>query len=188
MKCKLFIFSAPSGSGKTSIVRYLLDLGLNFEFSISATSRKPRDGEEDGIDYYFLSAADFREKITNNEFIEWEEVYTDHYYGTLRSEIERIRGKGNHVLFDVDVAGGLNLKRLYGDSAVSFFVKPPSVDVLRQRLKKRGTDSGEKIEMRIAKAELELEKSSHFDHIIINDDLEKACLAAEKIVRDIINE
>ena len=188
MRGKLLIFSAPSGSGKTSIVRYLLDLRLNLEFSISATSRKPRNGEEDGIDYYFLSAESFRGRITNGEFIEWEEVYEDHYYGTLRSEIDRIWEKGNHVLFDVDVVGGLNLKRIYGDLAVSFFVKPPSVEVLRQRLLMRRTDSGEKIEMRITKAEKELKKSGRFDYIIINDDLEKACLAAEKIVRSIIKQ
>lgn len=187
MEGKLFIFSAPSGAGKTTIVRSLLGQGLNLEFSISATSRLPRQGEKDGLDYYFLSADKFREKISGGEFAEWEEVYHDHYYGTLKSEIERIWSRGNNVIFDVDVVGGLNLKRKYGDRAISFFVMPPSQEILEQRLRRRGTDSDDKIIMRMAKANREIERAGEFDYIIINDRLDRAIEETTDILKKFLN-
>ena len=187
MKGKLIIFSAPSGSGKTTIVKHLLTQHFDLEFSISATSR-PRRGEEiDGKDYYFISADDFRCKIEADEFLEWEEVYTDRYYGTLKSEIERIRNKGRNVIFDVDVVGGTNIKEYYGDEALSIFVQPPSVEELERRLKNRSTDSEEVIKTRIEKAEYELTFASKFDVILINDVLEDAFLKAKEIVAAFLN-
>lgn len=183
MKGKLIIFSAPSGAGKTTIVKHLLNQNLNLEFSISATSREPRTNEINGRDYYFISIGEFQQKVKNNEFLEWEEVYKGICYGTLKSEIERIRKKGSNVVFDVDVVGGLNIKKFYGDEALAVFVQPPSVEELRNRLKKRSTESEEKIRMRIAKAEHELAFASRFDVILINDNLEVACAEAEKIVK-----
>jgi guanylate kinase len=174
MKGKLVIISAPSGAGKTTIVKHLLESGLGLAFSVSATTRKIRENEIDGKDYYFMSADDFRGKIERGEFVEWEEVYKDHYYGTLKKEIERIWSVGNHVLFDVDVKGGINLKRIFGNNAVSLFIKPPSVEELEKRLTARGTDSEEKIRMRMLKAEEEMKSASMFDHIVVNDNLEKA--------------
>ena len=171
---KLLIFSAPSGSGKTTLVKYIMKELDNLSFSISATSRPPRGKEEDGKDYYFMSANDFRKRINSNDFVEWEEVYDGRYYGTLKAEVERIRNKGQNVVFDVDVIGGLNIKKLYGDAALAIFVKPPSIDILKQRLKKRDTDSDEEIRVRIEKAEYELSYANDFDIVIINDDLEKA--------------
>ncbi len=188
MDGKLIIFSAPSGSGKTTIVRHLISTGLNLEFSISATSRAKRITEEDGKDYYFLTAEKFREKIRHNEFVEWEEVYKDHYYGTLKSEIDRIWTKGSHVIFDVDVMGGISLKKIFGEQALSVFIMPPSIDKLRERLEGRGTDSSENIEMRIRKANEEINSSGEFDLIIINDKLEEACNKAILEVRSFLED
>ncbi len=186
MKGKLIIFSAPSGAGKTTIVKHLLRKGFNLEFSISATSRDPRSNEVDGKDYYFLSADDFMAKVQNNEFLEWEEVYKGTCYGTLRSEVERIRNMGNNVIFDVDVVGGLNIKKYYGDDALAVFVQPPSVEELRGRLTNRSTETKEKIAMRVAKAEHELSFADQFDVIIVNDKLEEAFAEAEKIIGEFL--
>jgi len=186
MNGKLVIFSAPSGAGKTTIVRHLLDHGLNLEFSVSATSRIPRNGEQHGVDYYFLTVPDFREKIENGDFIEWEEVYHDHYYGTLKSEVDRIWKEGNHVIFDVDVVGGLSLKRIFGSRAISFFVMPPSIEELENRLRSRGTDNEEKIIMRLEKASTEIRMADQFDHVILNDNLERACSEAERYVKEFL--
>jgi guanylate kinase len=185
---KLIIFSAPSGSGKTTIVKHLLSKKTNLEFSISACSRAPRGEEQHGKDYYFLSVAEFQNKIKNNEFVEWEEVYGDRYYGTLWTEMERIWGKGNHVLFDVDVKGGANLKKQFGSQALAVFVMPPSVDELRKRLIGRNTDAPEEIERRLAKATEELSYSPLFDVVIVNDNLEEACSKAIEVVNNFLKE
>lgn len=175
MQGKLIIFSAPSGSGKTTIVKQLLkDESYNFCFSISATSRQPRHTEVDSIDYYFLTPEAFREKVEEDAFLEWEEVYTDKYYGTLKSEVERLLNEGKNVLFDVDVVGGLNIKKYYGDKALAVFVQPPSVEELQRRLTGRGTDDADTIKSRIDKAEYELSFADKFDVIIVNDVLEQA--------------
>lgn len=171
---RIIIFSAPSGSGKSTLIRYLLEQDLNLQFSISATSRLPRGEEKDGVEYYFLTPDEFRRRIANDEFLEYEEVYTDTFYGTLKSEVERILAEGYNVVFDVDCIGGLNIKRFYGDRALAVFVMPPSVEVLRQRLEKRGTDAPEVIEKRLAKAEYEMSFAPEFDIIILNDDYDKA--------------
>ena len=171
---KIIIFSAPSGSGKTTIVRELLKRFPQFEFSISATSRQPRGEEQDGVDYYFLSPEDFRQKVREEAFVEWDEVYAGTSYGTLKSEIDRIWSKGHVILFDVDVMGGINLKRIFGQDACSIFIMPPSIEELRRRLTGRGTDAPEVIEKRIGKAEFELSKSPEFDHTVINDELSTA--------------
>jgi guanylate kinase len=184
---KLIIFSAPSGAGKTTIVRHLLEQNLNLEFSISATSRGKRHNESDGKDYYFLSPEEFRNKIDNNEFLEWEEVYHGTFYGTLKSEVERIRENGKNVIFDVDVVGGCNIKKYYGNEALAVFVQPPSVEELRNRLISRSTDSQEVIEKRIRKAKYELTFASQFDLILVNDRLEIAFVEAEKCVREFIS-
>lgn len=182
------MFSAPSGSGKTTIVRHLLGIDdLNLEFSISATSREKRGEEVDAKDYYFLSAKAFKTKIKNDEFLEWEEVYRDNFYGTLKSEVERIWAKGKHVIFDIDVSGGLRIKRKFPEETLAIFVKPPSIDELKIRLKKRKTESEDKINMRISKASAELATAPLFDIIIQNDYLEKALKDAESIVRDFVN-
>ena len=186
MSGKLIIFSAPSGAGKTTIVRHLLDKNLNLEFSISATSRGMRHTETDGKDYYFLSPEEFRSKIDNNDFLEWEEVYAGTYYGTLKSEVERIRSVGKNVIFDVDVVGGCNIKKFYGDEALAVFVQPPSVEELRNRLISRSTDAPEVIEKRVAKAAYELTFSDQFDCIIVNEDLVKAFEEAEQCIRKFI--
>lgn len=186
MKGKLIIFSAPSGAGKTTIVKHLLQKGLDLGFSISATSRGPRPNEVDGKDYYFLTADEFTRKVQNNEFLEWEEVYKGTSYGTLKSEVERIRKSGKNVIFDVDVVGGLNIKKFYGDEALAVFVQPPSVEELRKRLTTRSTETEEKIAMRIAKAEHELTFADRFDVVIVNDNLEDAFAEAEKIVADFL--
>ena len=185
-KGKLFIFSAPSGAGKTTIVRHLLQQGFNLEFSISATSREARQTETHGKDYYFLTHMEFQQKIKNQEFLEWEEVYKGICYGTLKSEVERIRNQGKHVIFDVDVVGGLNIKKYYGEEALAIFVQPPSVDELKKRLQHRSTETDEKIAMRIAKAEQELCFAPQFDVVLINEHLEKAFVEAEKIVKQFI--
>ncbi len=184
---KLLVFSAPSGSGKTTIVKYLLGLEyLNLEFSVSATSRVKRGNEIEGKDYYFLSLKEFKNKIRNNEFLEWEEVYRDCFYGTLKSEVERIWAKGKHVIFDIDVVGGLRIKKKYPKETLAVFVKPPSVDELKIRLKKRKTESEDKINMRIAKASIELATAPQFDKIIRNYDLEVALKEAENLVADFV--
>ena len=180
---KVIIFSAPSGSGKSTLINYLLTRDLGLEFSISATSRPPRGNESNGIEYYFLSKKEFEQRIENKEFIEYEEVYSGCYYGTLRSEIERISGKGHTVIFDVDVLGGISLKEYFGDDALAIFVSPPSIEILRERLINRCTDSEEMIEKRVGKAAYEMSFALHFDRIIVNDDLEKAQQIAEKVIR-----
>lgn len=171
---KVIIFSAPSGSGKTTIVRELLSRYPQFEFSVSATSRAPRGAERHGEDYYFLSPEEFREAVAADRFVEWEEVYAGTCYGTLRSEVERIWAKGNVILFDVDVVGGINLKRIFGDEALSLFIMPPSVEELRRRLEGRGTDAPEVIARRVEKAGFELTKAPEFDCRVVNDRLEEA--------------
>jgi guanylate kinase len=183
---KLFIFSAPSGAGKTTIVRALLDR-LNFlEFSISATSRPMRRGEKDGVDYYFISPETFRNRIDNNEFVEWEEVYSGSYYGTLKSEMERIWSQGKHVVFDVDVAGGVNLKKQFGDRALSTFVMPPSLEVLAKRLIGRKTETDESLKKRLEKAEFEIGFAKDFDVVLVNDQLEKSIEEACNMVKSFI--
>lgn len=185
---KLLIFSAPSGAGKSTIVNYLLEQNLNLSFSISATSRPPRGTEQNGVEYYFLSPDEFREKIKNNEFLEYEEVYTDRYYGTLKSEIQRITDNGGNVIFDVDVVGGCRIKEHYGDKALSVFVEPPSIEALRERLEKRGTDSAEVINDRIAKAEYEITFAPRFDVIIHNENLEVAKTEVLAVVTKFLQE
>ncbi len=187
MKGKLLIFSAPSGSGKTTIVKRLLQKEeLNLEFSISACTRPRRENEEDGVDYYFLSKGTFLDKIKRGEFVEWEEVYEGHYYGTLRSEIERIINKGRNVIFDIDVEGGLNLKNLYGKEALAVFVMPPSVEELEKRLINRSLDESFNIKMRIEKAKAEIKYAGRFDEILYNDDLNRAVVKAEEIIRNFL--
>ena len=171
---KLLIFSAPSGSGKSTIINYLLSEKLNLHFSISATSRLPRGSEKNGIEYYFLTPDDFRQKIDNDEFLEYEEVYKDRYYGTLKSEVDRIINNGGNVIFDLDVIGGCNVKKHFGDKALAVFIQPPSIEELENRLIKRGTDSLEVIKDRILKAEHELTYANRFDVVIHNEDLDKA--------------
>jgi guanylate kinase len=183
---KLIIFSAPSGSGKTTIVKRLLSTFPQFEFSISATSRQPRGEERNGVDYFFLTQEEFRQKVAENAFVEWEEVYNGTCYGTLRSEMERIWAKGNVIIFDVDVMGGINLKRIFGERACSIFIKAPSVEALRERLIGRGTDSAETIEKRVAKAEFELSKASEFDFVVVNDILDNAVAETEQIITDFL--
>ena len=185
---KLIIFSAPSGSGKTTIVKRLLEIFPQFEFSISATSRQPRGQEQNGVDYFFLSQEEFRQKVAADAFVEWEEVYNGTCYGTLRSEMERIWAKGNIIIFDVDVMGGINLKRIFGEQACSVFIMPPSVEVLRERLIGRGTDSMETIEKRVAKAEFEISKSGEFDYVVVNDVLDTAVAETEGIINNFLAE
>ena len=186
MKGKLIIFSAPSGAGKTTIVKHLLNQNLNLEFSVSATSRAPRYNETHGKDYYFLTEKEFKLKVENNEFLEWEEVYKGTCYGTLKSEVERICNGGKNVIFDVDVIGGLNIKKFYGDEALAIFVQPPSIEELRKRLISRSTETEEKIKMRISKAEHELSFASQFDTLVTNNDLNQACREAESLIREFI--
>jgi len=186
MEGKLFIFSAPSGSGKTTIVRNLLEKNLGLEFSISATSRPKRENEIHTKDYYFLTTDDFKSKIAKNEFLEWEEVYENRFYGTLKTEVQRIWDKGKHVIFDVDVVGGLNIKKVFPKKALSIFVMPPSVEELENRLKNRSTDSTEDIKTRLSKANEELGFANDFDLIIVNDKLDDAIRDAENAVRNFI--
>ena len=183
---KAVIFSAPSGSGKSTIVSHILKLHPELKFSVSAASRAPRGDEKNGVAYWFISADEFRKRIADDEFVEYEEVYPGSYYGTLKSEVERIWNNGDAIIFDVDVKGGVNLKKYFGDRALSVFIQAPSVEVLRQRLVSRATDSPEAIERRVAKAAEEMTYADKFDHIIVNDDLQKAYADAEKLVDDFL--
>lgn len=184
---KCIIFSAPSGAGKTTIVHGLLDRMDNLAFSISACSRAPRPNEVDGKDYYFLSVEDFKTRIDSGDFIEWEEVYKDHFYGTLKSEVERLWKLNKTVVFDVDVFGGINLKSYFGENALSFFIQPPSIDTLEQRLRNRKTESEDKIQTRLKKASEELKMSDKFDRIVINDNLGLTIDEVEKYVKEYLN-
>lgn len=186
-KGKLVIFSAPSGAGKTTLVQHLLSAGLDLSFSISAASRKKRPNEEHGVDYFFISADEFREKIQRNEFLEWEEVYPDQFYGTLKSEIERIRNNGSHVIFDVDVVGGVNIKKYYGNDALAVFVMPPDAKVLERRLRGRSTEDEKSLQKRLDKAMYELTFAKQFDVIIVNDDLETAKSEALETISKFLN-
>ena len=184
---KLIVISAPSGAGKTSIVHHLLKNMPELSFSVSACSREKRDNETHGKDYYFLGVEGFQNKIKEDAFLEWEEVYENQYYGTLKSEIERIWSEGKTVIFDVDVIGGLNIKKQYPKECLSLFIMPPSVDVLRERLSGRGSESEEKLEMRLAKAEQEISKNQEFDKVILNDDFGIACEETMKVITNFIN-
>lgn len=184
---KLIIFSAPSGSGKSTIIQSLLKRDLNLSFSISATSRAPRGTEQNGVEYYFITPEEFRQRIANDEFLEYEEVYAGKFYGTLKSEVERILDSGRNVIFDVDVVGGLNIKKYYGDQALSLFIQPPSIEELEKRLKSRATDAPEVIASRVAKAEYELSFAPRFDRIIVNDILEKAQEEAYRSIRQFLD-
>ncbi len=186
-KGKLIIFSAPSGAGKTTVVKHLLKQDFGLEFSISATSRAPRHTETHGKDYYFLSQDEFQRKVEKGDFLEWEEVYAGTCYGTLKEEVERIREQGKHVIFDVDVVGGINIKKYYGDEALAVFIQPPSVDELRNRLVGRSTDALEVIEKRVEKAAYELTFAPNFDVILLSEDLPVTLANAEKLVTDFIN-
>ncbi|RXR24255.1 guanylate kinase [Flavobacterium stagni] len=184
---KLIVFSAPSGSGKTTIVRHLLGIPeLNLEFSVSCTTREPRGTEVHGKDYYYISIEDFKKHIKAEDFVEWEEVYRDNFYGTLKSEVERIWALGKNVIFDIDVAGGLRIKKKFPNETLAVFVKPPSVDELKRRLKERSTESDDKINMRIAKAHVELATAPQFDKIIKNYDLDTAKQEAVELVQSFI--
>ena len=188
MENKVVIFSAPSGAGKSTIVNHLLQLHPELEFSISATSRAPRGNERHGVEYYFFSADEFRQMIAEDKFVEHEEVYPGSFYGTLRSEVERIWAKGHVIIFDIDVQGGVNLKRIFGEQAFSVFIQAPSVDVLRERLIGRGTDSQEAIEKRVAKAASEMKfAAGKFDYVLVNDDLQTAKAEAEKVIGDFLD-
>ena len=185
---KLIIFSAPSGSGKSTIINYLLAQHLNLAFSISATSRAPRGTERDGVEYFFLTPDEFRRRIEAGEFLEYEEVYKDRFYGTLKSQVEKQLADGQNIIFDVDVVGGCNIKQFYGDRALSVFIQPPSIEELRHRLEGRGTDAPEVIESRLAKAAYELTFAPKFDRVIVNDDLEKAKAEALQVITDFLND
>lgn len=184
----MLIVSAPSGSGKSTIVNWLMQEHpeLNLYFSISCTSRPPRGMEQNGVEYFFLTPEEFKTKIANQEFLEYEEVYQDRFYGTLKAQVERQREAGQNVVFDVDVKGGVNIKRYYGDEALSLFIQPPSVEELRHRLTGRGTDTAEAIEERLAKAEYELTFAPQFDHVVVNDDLETAKEEALQLVKSFL--
>ena len=190
MKGKLIIFSAPSGSGKSTIVNWLMQEHpeLKLYFSISCTSRDPRGTEQNGVEYFFLTPEEFKAKIQNDEFLEYEEVYQDRFYGTLKAQVERQREAGQNVVFDVDVKGGVNIKKYYGDEALSLFIQPPSVDELRRRLTGRGTDTPEAIQERLAKAEYELTFASQFDKVVVNDDLETAKQEALQTIKGFLND
>ena len=188
MSNKVIIFSAPSGAGKSTIVNHILGLHPELEFSISATSRAPRGQEKHGVEYYFFSADEFRQMIAEGKFVEHEEVYPGSFYGTLKSEVDRIWAKGHAIVFDIDVQGGVNLKRIFGEQAFSVFIQAPSVDVLRERLIGRGTDSAEAIEKRVAKAASEMEfAAGKFDHVLVNDDLETTFAEAERIIKEFMS-
>ena len=189
-KGKMLIVSAPSGSGKSTIVQWLMKEHpeLRLYFSISCTSRAPRGTEQNGVEYFFISPEEFRDRIAKNEFLEYEEVYHDRFYGTLKQQVERQREQGQNVVFDVDVKGGVNIKKHYGDKALSLFIQPPSVAELRKRLEGRGTDSAEAIEERLAKAEYEMTFASQFDHVIVNDDLQAAKQETLSVVMDFLNQ
>lgn len=188
MQGKLIIFSAPSGSGKSTIINKLMsEYDLRGRFSISATSRKPRGSEQDGVEYYFLSEEDFRRRISEGDFLEYEEVYPGCFYGTLRSEVDRTLAQGENVILDIDVQGGLNVKKIYGDRALTLFIQPPSIERLRERLERRGTDAPEVIERRLAKAETELSFAPKYDAVVVNDDLEEACQTAARTIEDFLS-
>jgi len=184
---KLIIFSAPSGSGKSTIINYLLKQNLNLAFSISATSRPPRGTEQHGVEYFFLSPEEFRQRIANDEFLEYEEVYEDRFHGTLKAQVERQLEAGQNVVFDVDVVGGCNIKQYYGNRALSIFIQPPSIEELRKRLEGRGTDAPEVIEDRLAKASYELTFAPKFDKVVVNDDLEKAQAETLEVLKEFLN-
>lgn len=187
-KGKIIIISAPSGTGKSTIINRIMgDPSLDLQFSISATSREPRKGEAHGVNYYFFTADDFCKAVAADLFVEWEEVYPGRFYGTLRSEIDRITGEGHNVIMDVDVKGGVNIKRMMGTDALSVFVKPPTIDTLRERLEARATDTAEQIAQRVAKAEYEMEFAPQFDRIVVNDDLHTAVEEVRGLVKDFIN-
>lgn len=187
-KGKLIIFSAPSGSGKSTLINYLLTQDLHLAFSISATSRPPRGTEQNGVEYFFLSPEEFKQRIANDEFLEYEEVYENRFYGTLKTQVEKQLEAGQNVVFDVDVVGGCNIKKYYGERALSVFIQPPSVEELRKRLTGRATDAPEVIESRIAKAEYELGFADKFDTVIINDDLEKAKADVLRVIRTFVEQ
>lgn len=187
MNGKLIIFSAPSGSGKSTIINYLLKQGLNLQFSISATSRPPRGEEKNGIEYYFLTPEDFKKRIADGDFLEYEEVYENLFYGTLKSEVERILSSGSNVIFDIDVVGGCNVKKYYGDKALSIFIQPPSIEELKKRLESRGTDSPEAIEKRTQKAGYEMGFASQFDSVVINDNLEETQTKVKQIILNFLD-
>ena len=184
---KLIIFSAPSGSGKSTIINALLKQGLEMEFSISATSRPPRGSEQHGVEYYFLTTDEFKERIARGEFVEYEEVYEGRFYGTLKSEVERIDKNGKATIFDVDVKGALNIKKQYADAALTIFIMPPSKEELRHRLEGRGTDAPDVIEQRLQKADYEMSFAPQFDKIVINDNLQKATEEAGRVVRNFLD-
>lgn len=184
MQHKLIVFSSPSGAGKTTIVKHLLKTFDNIKFSISACTRPMRNGEVDGKDYYFLSPETFKAKIANDEFVEWEEVYPNSFYGTLKSEIERIWATGNHVIFDIDVKGALNIKKIYGDKALTIFVKAPSLEILEERLKGRATESSNTLTERLGRAKLEFSYEKNFDCVVLNDNLDDAIIKAQNLVSD----
>ena len=192
MEGKLIIFAAPSGSGKSTIINSIMadggDEELNLHFSISATSRAPRGEEKNGVEYFFLTPDEFRQKIANDEFIEYEEVYTDKFYGTLKSQVDKQLADGENVVFDVDVNGAMNIKKIYGNRALSIFIQPPSIEELRHRLEKRATDAPEVIEQRIERAKYELSQAEHFDEVVINDNLEIAQVEARALVEDFLEE
>ena len=188
MNNKVIIFSAPSGAGKSTIVNHLLGLHPELEFSISATSRAPRGQEKHGVEYYFFTADEFRGMIAEDKFVEYEEVYAGSFYGTLRSEVERIWAKGHVIIFDIDVQGGVNLKKIFGDQAFSVFIQAPSVEILRERLVNRNTDTPEAIEKRVAKAASEMEfAAGKFDYVLVNDDLAKAKAEAQEVISDFLD-
>jgi guanylate kinase len=187
MTGKLIIFAAPSGSGKTTIVKHLLDLGLNLSFSISATTRAKRDNETDGVDYFFLTKEAFQAKVKENAFLEWEEVYEGTYYGTLKTEVDKELAQGKNILFDIDVKGALNIKKIYGNQAMALFVKPPSIEILEERLRIRNTESEETFKTRIGKAAFELNFEDQFDITIINENIEEAREEARLIIENFIS-
>ncbi|MBI2258536.1 MAG: guanylate kinase [Flavobacteriia bacterium] len=187
-KGKCIVISAPSGAGKTSIVHYLLQQDLGLSFSVSACSRNPRKNEQNGVDYYFLSVNEFKSKIKNNEFVEWEEVYPNNFYGTLKSEIIKIWNQGKTVIFDVDVFGGMNLKEQFHENALSIFICPPSLQILEERLRSRSTESEEKIQTRMHKAKEEMKMANRFDNILENNDLENTCMQAKELVESFLKQ
>lgn len=187
MSAKLIVFSGPSGSGKSSIVKRLTDEDyLDAQFSVSATNRPARKNEKNGVHYYFLSSEEFRQKISDDEFVEWEQVYEGRFYGTLRSEVERIRSEGKHVLFDIDAVGGLSIKKLYGEDALLIFIKPPSLSALKERLEKRGTETAENLKTRLDKADYELSLAPKFDVQVVNDRLETAVEEVKRVLSDFL--
>ena len=185
---RIIIFSAPSGSGKSTIINYLMQQGLNLHFSVSATSRPPRGAEQNGVEYYFLTPEDFKQRIAQGEFLEYEEVYKDRFYGTLKSQVDAQLAKGENVVCDVDVLGGQNIKKHYGQRALSIFIQPPSIEALRQRLEGHGTDSPEVISDRIARAEFELSFADKFDHAVVNDDLQQAQAEALALIQNFLRD